>query len=166
MPMVKANLLVKTLCERKLTLALAESMTAGLASAKLSVYKGVADMFAGSVVCYTPEVKRKLLKVDEELINRFTCESQEVTDALAEKLSQLMKADIYAGITGLACAGGSETKQKPVGTVFFSIFFEERLYRERKLFRGTPSEIREKACDFLYEFILDTVEKASDQFRT
>ena len=157
--MIAANALVKKLGKRSVNIALAESITCGLATSKLGVYKGVASILAGSVVCYTPEVKAGLLKVRKSTMDEYTCESQEVTDELAQNLASVIEAELHAAITGLASAGGSETKEKPVGTVFFSIFYKDQLYRERRLFRGTPSEIREKACNFLYNFISEVVDE-------
>ncbi|MDB5228189.1 MAG: hypothetical protein JWN78_2382 [Bacteroidota bacterium] len=155
--MNKSREFINTLKEKELTVAFAESMTCGLAAHKLSTVKGVSDVLAGSVVCYTPDVKMKLLRVKKDMICKCTCESQEVTDALATNLSKLIKADIYAAVTGLASEGGSETKEKPVGTVFFSVLYKNKIHPLRKLFRGTPSEIKEKACLELYKFILSVV---------
>lgn len=157
--MTPANRLVKELKQQQLTLALAESVTAGLASAKLAVYKGVAEVLMGAVVCYSPEVKQHVLGLHCELMDTYTTESMEVTEALARGLAPLIRADVHAAITGLACEGGTETAEKPVGTIFFCILYRNRVHRERKLFRGTPSEIREKACLFLYGMILETVKR-------
>jgi nicotinamide-nucleotide amidase len=152
-----ANTLVKTLQQKKLTLALAESVTCGLAAHQLSLVKGTSDVLQGSIVCYDEKVKRGLLQVSKALIEKHTTESQQVTDALAKNLEGLLEADIYAAITGLADEGGSETKEKPVGTVFLSIYYKRRFFRRRKLFRGSPLTISKKACKALYEFILETV---------
>jgi nicotinamide-nucleotide amidase len=151
------SLLIKTLKEKKLTLAMAESMTCGLAAHKLSTCPGTSDVFAGSVVCYTPEVKKSLFRIPQTRIDRYSCESKEITEILAKNLSGLIKADIYGAITGLASAGGSETKDKPVGTVFFAVSYKNKVYHLKKLFRGTPLEIRTKACMALFEFILSII---------
>lgn len=151
------NLFVKTLKDKQLTLALAESVTCGLASHKLSTCKGTSDVLVGSVICYTPGVKLNLLKVSKQLIETYTCESPQVTEALAKKLPALIKADIHAAITGLASPGGTETKAKPVGTVFLSVNYKGRVFNERMLFRGSPLTIRKKACDALYKFILSKI---------
>lgn len=152
-----SNLLIKTLLEKKITLALAESMTCGLAAHQLSTCKGTADVLKGSIVCYNEEVKKQLLKVPQTVIDKYTCESAEVTAVLSQHLKALIKADIHAAITGLASAGGSETKAKPVGTVFFCFSFRNKVYQEKKVFRGTPLEIRKKACYELYKFILSKI---------
>lgn len=151
------NLFIKTLKDKQLTLALAESVTCGLASHKLSTCKGISDVLTGSIVCYTPQVKLNLLKVSKTLINTYTCESTQVTEALAKKLSRLIDADIHAAITGLASAGGTETKKKPVGTIFFSMKYKGKVFNEKMIFKGSPLTIREKACDAFYKFILSRV---------
>ena len=142
-----------------LTIALAESVTCGLASHQLNIVKGTSEILIGSVVCYNEQVKTGLLKVSPALVKTFTTESQEVTDELAKKLNKLFAADLYAAITGLAAPGGSETKSKPVGTIFFSLFFQQKLYSRKKRFYGSPLEIKRKACRELYQMILVQIKK-------
>jgi nicotinamide-nucleotide amidase len=153
----EVNAFVKKLKEKELTLALAESVTCGMATHKLGTYKGTSDVLAGSIVCYTPEVKNKLLKVPLKTIKKYTCESMEVTKALSINLSKLIKADIHAATTGLASSGGSETKDKPVGTVFFCIYYKNKAHKFKRKFNGSPLQIREKACLELYRLILSIV---------
>lgn len=148
---------IKKLRDRKLTLAFAESMTCGLASHKLSNVFGTSDVLKGAITCYTPEVKIKVLKIPKRLIDKYTCESEEVTDALSKNLKRLIDADICAAITGLASPGGSETEEKPVGTVFFSMYYKGKVYHQKKILKGTPVEIKKKACRKLYRFILLTI---------
>jgi nicotinamide-nucleotide amidase len=149
--------LVKFLQSKKLTLALAESMTCGLAAHTLSTVQGTSDVLMGSVVCYHEDAKKCMLGVSKQILKKHTAESQQTTDAMVKKLSRLMPADIHAAITGLASPGGSETKRKPVGTVFFSVKYKKKIHRIRKKFNGSPLEIRKKACDFLYSEIMDIV---------
>jgi nicotinamide-nucleotide amidase len=159
----KANQLIKKLKEKNCSLALAESMTCGLAAHTLSGCPGVSDVFVGSIVCYSPEAKKGLLHVPESCIEKYTCESRQVTEILAKKLPQILEADIYAAITGLAAPGGSETKEKPVGTTFLSVYHNRKIYNERKRFRGSPLQIRKKACEALYDLILDRIDKQNSK---
>jgi PncC family amidohydrolase len=149
----KTTLFIKRMKENGLTLALAESMTCGLAAHQLSTTKGTNDVLSGSIVCYNEDVKLGLFGVPRSTIRKHSCESMQVTEILAKKLKQLIKADVYAAITGLASAGGSETKDKPPGTVFFCIRYKGKLFKERVVFRGSPLEIRTRACMHLYEMI-------------
>ena len=151
------KLLVKTLKEKELKIALAESVTCGLAAHKLSTFPGVSEILAGSIVCYTPEVKTGLLGVPKRLIEKYSCESVQVTKSLAERLRTLIKADLHAAVTGLASPGGSETKNKPVGSIFLSVCYKKKTHNKSLIFRGTPSEIHKKACSALYEMMLKII---------
>jgi len=154
----KSNALIHLMQARGLTLALAESMTAGLACHRLAGVKGACDVLKGSVVCYNAAVKTHLLDVSKTLIDRCTPESKEVTGQLALKLSRKMKADVYAAVTGLAAPGGSETKTKPVGTVFLAVRYKNKMHHLRCRFKGSPIEIRRKATDKLYGFIMAVIQ--------
>ena len=154
----KANTLIKHMKEKELTLALAESITCGLAAMKLSSCIGVSDVLTASVVCYTPQAKMELLQVDRSIIDKCTCESPEVTQQMARNLSNQVHADVYAAITGLASPDGSETKEKPVGTVFYAIYFKKKTYDFREVFRGTPLEVKTKAAVKLYDYILEVTQ--------
>ena len=157
--MIIANKLVKTLCEKQLTLALAESITCGLASHSLASFKGTGEVLRCSIVCYNEVVKTRVLGVPASLIKKFSAESPQVTARMAEGLRKMKVADICAAVTGLASAGGSENKNKPVGTVFYSISWKGKKYTMRKRFRGTPLFIRKRACEELYAFILKMVKQ-------
>ena len=87
------------------------------------------------------------------MIEKFTAESQEVTSQLPQNLTNIIKADIYAAITGLATPDGSERGDRPAGTVFFAVLLEGKLTPLKKIFRGTPLEIKKKACKQLYQLI-------------
>ena len=150
--------LVKMMREKKLKIAFAESMTCGLAAFQLSSVQGTDDVLQGSIVCYDEDVKKKCLKISNSLIKKFTTESQEVTDALSKNLHSIIDADVHAAITGLASDGGSEREGKPVGTVFFSVIFNRKIFRRRKVFKGTPKEIKKKACCELYEMIIENIQ--------
>jgi nicotinamide-nucleotide amidase len=150
--------LMKFLIKKKLTVAFAESVTCGLACNQLNLTPGTSEILMGSIVCYNEKVKMNLLNVKPSLIKKYTAESQEVTDALAKNLPQLIDADVYIAITGLNADGGSESPEKPVGTVFFSMFYKGKLFRRHKVFKGSPLQIKKSACEEAYKLILDEIE--------
>jgi PncC family amidohydrolase len=158
----KVNRFIKTLEARSVTIALAESMTCGLAAHLLSTCKGTSNVLMGSIVCYNAKTKTSILGVGEGMIQKHTAESREVTGKLAHGLKRHIKADVYAAITGLAAPGGSERPGKPVGTVFYAVLFRGKLHTFRRLIRGTPLRRREKACLYLYDLILAIITKTSE----
>ncbi len=65
----------------------------------------------GSIVCYHPDVKNNLFGKREKLIQKYTTESAEVTDAVAKKLSKLIVADLYGAVTGCSIARFTASKR-------------------------------------------------------
>jgi nicotinamide-nucleotide amidase len=127
------------------TVAVAESCTGGLMSARLTERGGSSDYFLGGAVVYSNEAKVALAGVDPELISRFGAVSNEVAEALASGAIARFGADLGIGITGIAGPGGG-TEEKPVGTVCFSVCSRDgaRLTR-RLLLPGSRSDIRDRS---------------------
>jgi nicotinamide-nucleotide amidase len=127
------------------TVAVAESCTGGLMSARLTERGGSSGYFLGGAVVYSNEAKASLADVDPELIERVGAVSVEVAEALAVGAYVRFGADFGIGITGIAGPGGG-TDEKPVGTVCFSVCSREggRLTRRLRL-PGNRSDIRERS---------------------
>jgi nicotinamide-nucleotide amidase len=101
----------------------------------------------GGIVCYAVEVKERLLDISPALIEQFTAESAEVTRELAVRLRAVIPADITVAVTGLPEAGGSETPEKPVGTMFIHIVSRGKETAMREVYPGAPEEIILKTID-------------------
>lgn len=142
------------LAEQELKIAFVESATAGRLAAEFSLTNHAGKCLLGSLVCYDACIKQDLLKVPKELIDQFTPESAEVTEAIAKNLKQFFDTDIIVGVTGLASAGGSETPQKPVGTMFFHIIIREQSYNHREVFQGSAEEIILQAIDRIAQLVM------------
>jgi nicotinamide-nucleotide amidase len=127
------------------TVAVAESCTGGLMSARLTERGGSSEYFQGGAVVYSNEAKVTMADVDPELIERFGAVSVEVAEALAVGACARFGADFGIGITGIAGPGGG-TEEKPVGTVCFSVGARDgaRLTRRLRL-PGNRSDIRERS---------------------
>jgi len=151
------QILVNLLKENELTIAFAKSVSCGMLAHKMGTIAGTSEVFTGSLVCYNECIKTGLLKVTKKMIAEKTSESQEVTDVMAKHLCKIIPADVCAAITGLAAPGGTETKSKPVGTVFYALCFKGKTYRMKKRFRGSPLYIREQACKSFFKFITKEV---------
>jgi nicotinamide-nucleotide amidase len=97
-------------------IGLAESCTGGLLAARLTEQPGASDYVAGGVVAYSNTAKTDLLGVSTTLIEQHGAVSPEVARAMADGARDRFRADIGAGITGVAGPGGG-TDAKPVGYV-------------------------------------------------
>ncbi len=102
------------------TVAVAESCTGGLMSARLTDRPGSSAYFAGGIVAYSNDAKAQIAGVDPALIERFGAVSTEVAQALADGAATRFAANVGIGITGIAGPDGG-TEEKPVGTVCFSV---------------------------------------------
>ena len=153
-----------TLCsariaEKNLKIAVAESATAGWLASEFSLVPESGKIFLGGIVCYDANTKNDLFDISKEVIDEFTPESAEVTRLLAERLNRYFKSDIAVGITGLTAPGGSETKEKPVGTMFIHITLPENRYcAHREVFEGTPEEIIGATVERVGELICSLID--------
>jgi nicotinamide-nucleotide amidase len=129
---------------KRLTIATAESCTAGLLSARLTEVSGSSDYYLSSVVAYSNEAKVRLLGVRRETLEKYGAVSEEVAIEMAEGVREAHGADIGVSCTGIAGpTGGSE--EKPVGLVFIGICEGAGSEAKRFQFRGGRSQVRERA---------------------
>jgi nicotinamide-nucleotide amidase len=104
------SVVLDSLRERGLTLALAESLTGGLVASRLTAIPGCSDVLRGGVVSYASDVKFDLLDVSPgPVVN------EPAAVEMAESVQRLLGADIGLGLTGVA--GPAEQDGVPVGTV-------------------------------------------------
>ncbi|CAG5018301.1 CinA-like protein [Dyadobacter sp. CECT 9275] len=127
--------------KRGFTIAFAESATAGRLAFEFSMTEASGDILKGGLVCYDASIKEAILKIPAGFIEKYTPESAEVTEAMAFSLQKLMPASIHVAVTGLTTAGGSETYEKPVGTMFIQILTDHHSIALREVFTGNAEEI-------------------------
>ena len=151
--------LVLDLKDRGLTVAFAESCTAGLLASEFVRATGSSDVLLGSMVVYHPKVKQKLLGVSKNTLKLYTAESQQVTNEMVMGLKKQLDADISIATTGLAGDGGSETTEKPVGTMFVSILFDDKAEEFREVFKGDTESVRKQLVDYIFEKLRGVVDE-------
>jgi nicotinamide-nucleotide amidase len=141
--------------EQELTIACAESATAGRLSAEFALIPDCGNILKGGIVCYDACIKQDILGIPAELVERYTPESAEVTKELANRLQKFIKSDIQIGITGLTMPGGSETEEKPVGTMFIHAVIKGKQVAAREVFEGTPEEIVLQTIDNVAHILIN-----------
>lgn len=105
---------------QKLTLATAESCTAGLISKLITDIPGSSSYFTHGWITYSNEAKISQLSVPTELIEKYGAVSSEVAQAMALNARKKADSDLAIAVTGIAGPqGGNE--QKPVGLVYIAI---------------------------------------------
>ena len=114
------NALVKSLGERRLTVATAESCTGGLIAKRITEIPGASEVFGMGAVCYANSIKTRVLGVSAETLERFGAVSHQTAREMAEGVRRVSGADIAVSTTGIAGPGGG-TQEKPVGLVYIGV---------------------------------------------
>lgn len=131
----------RIMAEKNLTIAFAESATAGWLCSEFALTDQSGKVLKGGITCYDADLKVSLLGVPQDVIDKYTPESMEVTREMAYRLGKLIEADVYVTVTGLTTPGGSETSEKPVGTMFVVALIKGEEASFRKVFSGDCEEI-------------------------
>jgi nicotinamide-nucleotide amidase len=86
----------------RLTLAVAESLTAGHLQAQIASVSGASDYFLGGMTAYSLDQKVKLLGVNRAHARRVNCVSRRVVVEMAYGVMEKFGADLSAATTGYA----------------------------------------------------------------
>ena len=117
--------------KRKLTVSTAESCTGGSIAERLTSIAGSSEYFKGSIVAYSNEVKKDLLYVSSETLEKYGAVSEETVIELVKGAMKALKTDCAVATSGIAGPGGG-TPEKPVGTVWIAAGYknEIRTYKQ------------------------------------
>jgi nicotinamide-nucleotide amidase len=142
------------LTKKKFRIALAESCTGGLVCQHLTNIPGSSVWFDRGFVTYSNESKIELLKVSQDTLLKFGAVSKEVASEMALGALNESHAQIALSITGIAGPSGGSI-EKPVGTVFFAIAYQNKIiFNASKVFPGSRENIRESSCLFALNQVL------------
>ncbi len=86
----------------RLTLAVAESLTAGQVQARIASVSGSSGYFLGGITAYTLEQKVRHLGVDRAAADPVDCVSAKVAEEMAAGAIRLFGSDLAAATTGYA----------------------------------------------------------------
>jgi PncC family amidohydrolase len=112
------EIVLRLLRERGWTLATAESCTGGMVAERITTVPGASDVFLGSIVAYSNDVKEGELGVTT--IAEHGAVSAETAAAMASGVRGRLHADVGVSVTGIAGPGGG-TPEKPVGLVYVHV---------------------------------------------
>ena len=150
---------IKALRQQKLTVGFAESCTGGRLSALWAETAGVSDVFLGSIVSYSNQVKVDLLGVDVGALQKYGAVSAEVARQMAKGARTSLKVDWVVSITGIAGPSGG-SPDKPVGTVWFGIAGPRVEETCEQKFSGDRVEIQNAAAEFATSWLAEKLGSA------
>lgn len=137
--MIAADL-VAACVARGLSIATAESLTAGLVSASIADVPGCSAVFRGGVVAYATDVKGSVLGLDASDLEHVV--SEQVAAELARHACRLLDADLGISTTGVA--GPDPLDGQDPGSVWIAVHDRttSRTHTRHLALSGSRSEIR------------------------
>ncbi len=145
------SVVVSLLKRKGLTLSLAESVTGGLASGRITNVPGSSQVFRGAVVSYASDVKFDVLGVTPGPVV-----SESAAREMARGVREHLGADIGLSLTGVA--GPEEQDGQPVGTLWVGLSCADGTERAMTItLPATRDQMRQfsviSALDFLRKYL-------------
>ncbi len=131
--------------QRRLTVAVAESCTAGLIAKRLTEPAGASDYFWGGMIVYADAAKVEMLGVSADTLARHGAVSEETAREMAVGACRRSGADASIAVTGIAGPTGG-TEEKPVGTVWLAVRVGDVTVAARRYYPGTRDMVRARAA--------------------
>ena len=150
---------LQQLCiEKGVSIAVAESCTAGLIASKLTALPGSSSFFKGGVVAYQNEIKTKILGVRQSIIDEKTEVSVEVVNQMAKSVLEKFDANFAIATTGYAGPAGG-TNKNPIGTVFIAIASVVGVVVSRFVFLGDRQSVVNQASESALSLLYNEIKK-------
>jgi nicotinamide-nucleotide amidase len=137
------DVVVRTLHEKSLTLATAESITGGKIADYIVSVSGASKVYKGGYITYSNEEKERLLGIDKDKIELYGAVSSEICMEMLNGLEKNIPADVYITTTGVAGPDKDE-KGNEVGTVFIGLSIKGQKSVKKYNYSGLRNSIRER----------------------
>ncbi|MEI8349212.1 MAG: CinA family protein [Candidatus Omnitrophota bacterium] len=145
--------LIVTLKNKGLTLAAAESCSAGYLSYLVTKIPGSSKVFRGGIIVYSLKAKEKFFKIPYPLLEKTQGVSGNVAKTLALGIRTIFDSDIGVSIVGFA--GPQTIKGVKAGTVYIAIAYAGTVKIKKIVIKGSRDTVRKKASllaiDLLYK---------------
>jgi len=157
-----AKEIITTLASRKMTMATAESCTAGLLSGAITDIPGASAVFYGGFITYSNAAKSRMIGVPARMIEDHGAVSAQVARAMADGARNTARTDIAVSVTGIAGPDGG-SQRKPVGLVYFAVATKDGTDVLEKRFGDIGREaIRKASVEAALEMVLETLGKPEE----
>ena len=137
--------IIDILRDRKLTMGTVESATGGLIAHLITNIPGSSDVFLGSIVSYSNEIKMNLAGVKKATLEKYGAVSSQVAAEMAAGGRKALGVDICVADTGIAGPGGA-TPGKPVGLFYLGLSTKDGTKTQKHLFTGSREENKQQAA--------------------
>ena len=147
--------------ERNWTVAVAETTTGGLISARIVSVPGSSAYYERGVIAYSALSKREMLGIDERVMDTCGAVSAEAARAMAKGVRKVSGADLGLAETGIAGPIRGRSP-KPIGTAYIALAGAEGVVCRDFRFDGERDAIRNAISDAALQMVIEAIKKASD----
>ncbi len=148
----------KLLIEQGWTIAVAETTTGGLISARMISVPGSSAYYERGVIAYSGSSKREMLGMDAKVMNTHGAVSAETARAMAMGIQKASGADLGLAETGIAGPIRGQSP-KPIGTTHIALASATGVVCEDFQFDGNRDAIRRAIAEAALQMV---IEKARD----
>lgn len=135
---------LKRLEENNLMLAVAESVTGGEISRRITRIPGASRNFVSGIIAYSEASKVRELNLSKETLEKFGAVSPETAEEMARNLLNREGVDVAVSTTGFA--GPSSGEGKPVGLVYICVADKTKVEIFERIFTGDRNAIQDRAA--------------------
>lgn len=136
------GLVIRSLKQKQMTIATAESCTAGMLGTLLTQESGSSEYFLGGVISYSNALKEKFLGVKPQTLEEYGAVSAQTAQEMAQGIREYANSDLGVSITGIAGPTGG-SREKPVGLVYIGLATPEGIEAIKFQFHGGRDSVRQ-----------------------
>ena len=149
----------KLLRERGWTIAVAETTTGGLISARIVSVPGSSAYYERGVIAYSALSKCDMLGIDVEVMDTYGAVSAEAACAMAKGVRKVSGADLGLAETGIAGPIRGRSA-KPIGTAYIALAGAEGVVCKDFRFDGARDAIRNEISDAALQMVIEAGENS------
>ncbi|MCY3681054.1 MAG: CinA family protein [Gemmatimonadetes bacterium] len=135
-------------------IAVAETTTGGLISARIVSVPGSSAYYERGVIAYSALSKCEMLKIDEKVMDTYGAVSVEAACAMAKGVRNVSGADLGLAETGIAGPIRGRSP-KPIGTAYIAVAGAEGVVCEVFQFDGDRDAIRNAIADAALKMVIE-----------
>ena len=117
--------IIDILKEKNKTISCMESCTGGFLANEITNVEGASNVFKLGLVTYSNEFK-EYFGVSKKIISEYSVYSNEVSNEMAKKASEISNSDYSVGITGMLGNIDPNNESNNLNTVYISIYDKEK----------------------------------------
>ena len=143
------------------TIAVAETTTGGLISARIVSVPGSSAYYERGVIAYSALSKCEMLGIDEKVMDTYGAVSAEAVCEMARGVRKVSGADLGLAETGIAGPIRGRSP-KPIGTAYIAVAGAEGVVCRDFQFDGDRDAIRNAIADAALQMVIEAGKKAID----